>query len=83
LFKFIIISFIVLYIIFKLSGYIIRALFFVASKQMENQYKQQAGQQQKKTTYRNGEIHIDYPSEKSAQKKNFKGGDYVDFEEVK
>lgn len=78
LFKFLLFIFIFFFIIKKVGGFVLRVLFGAAA--------QQAHQQQRTQTRKpaEGSVHIDYtPNDKEKSTKDFKGGDYVDFEEVK
>lgn len=83
--KFIIISILVIYLVFRVIGFFFK-LFFGPIYQ---QQRQASGGGQHYTTQRrkapNSNLNIDHkPSENSVKsKKDFKGGDYVDFEEVK
>ncbi len=76
--KFLLIIIAFFYILSKVGGFIVRTLFGAAA--------QQAQQQQRTDTRKptDGNVHIDYaPKDKEKSTKDFKGGDYVDFEEVK
>ncbi|UXP33326.1 DUF4834 domain-containing protein [Reichenbachiella agarivorans] len=50
-----------------------------------NQSRQQSSQQYQQRQPADGNVHIDYVPKKGKEKeeKYFKGGDYVDYEEVK
>ncbi|MBV6641533.1 MAG: DUF4834 family protein [Cyclobacteriaceae bacterium] len=83
--KIIIISVLVLYLVFKLVGFAFRIMFGAA---YEQQRKARQGQQQQYTTRRkapNSNLNIDTQPENQRAKssKEYKGGDYVDYEEVK
>lgn len=74
-FKLLIFLFIFFFIIKKVGGFVFRTLFGAAAQQ------QQRTQTRKPT---DGNVHIDYAPKKDKKvTKNFNGGDYVDFEEVK
>jgi hypothetical protein len=86
-FKFIILSIIGFYILFKVVGFLFRLLISTSvnnmrSYQQSQQYQQQAGNGSHKRAAPNSNVNIDYiPEDKS--KAEFKGGDYVDYEEVR
>ncbi|MCV9388255.1 DUF4834 family protein [Reichenbachiella ulvae] len=84
--KFILIFFLFFWLVFKLGGFFVR-LFLgkVANEARQQQGGQYQYQQQQKQQPRDGNVNIDYvPKEKGKKndKTNFKGGDYVDYEEV-
>lgn len=77
MFKVLIIIFVFFFVLSKIGGFIFRTLFGAAA---------QRTQQQEPTTRKpaSGNVHIDYaPKQGEKSPKNFKGGDYVDFEEIK
>ena len=79
--KFLLIIFFVFYIFIKIGGFIMKTLF----SGFTNQQNFQKNQQPQQRKHKEGNINIDYmPNEKksSPTKKNFPGGDYVDYEEV-
>ncbi len=83
--KIIIISVLVIYIVFKLVGFAFRIMFGAA---YEQQRRAQQGQRQQYTTKKrapNSNLNIDTPPDNKGPKsgKEYKGGDYVDYEEVK
>jgi hypothetical protein len=87
-FKFIILSIIGFYILFKVVGFLFRLLISASannlrSYQQSQQYQQQqANSSNHKKAAPNSNVNIDYiPDDRS--KTEFKGGDYVDYEEVK
>ncbi len=82
--KFLLILFLIGYIFFKLSGYLFRLLFYKAYQQQ--QFQRSAGRQQN-TGYAqrpaDGNVKIDHvPQSSKKEQKDFKGGEYVDYEEV-
>ncbi len=82
--KFLLIIFFVFYIFIKIGGFIMKTLFSgFANGQQNNQRTQQ--NQYRSSRTKDGSVNIDYiPKDKSkSDKKNFPGGDYVDYEEVK
>jgi fructose-specific component phosphotransferase system IIB-like protein len=75
--KFLLIIIAFFYILSKVGGFIFRTLFGAAAQQ---------AQQQRTHTKKpsDGNVQIDHaPKNEDKSSKNFKGGDYVDFEEVK
>jgi hypothetical protein len=84
--KFLIISIAVIYILSKLWKYIFRGLMWLLGEQM----RKQAAYQQSHYTHnghkvkKEGEIEVQYDPQKEHQKpkKDFRGGEYVDYEEV-
>ena len=79
--KFLLILFVAFYLFIKIGGFIIRVLFGSLSQDNRaRNYQQQAPNQQQK---RRGDLNIDYVPEKdSKSSKDFKGGEYVDYEEL-
>ena len=76
--KFLLIVIAFFYILSKIGGFVLRRLFGAAAQQAQQQQRAQT----RKST--DGNVHIDYaPKKGEKSSKNFKGGDYVDFEEVK
>lgn len=81
MFKAFIIIFVVLWVLVKLGGFFVKMFFGGLSNQARPQSSQQQ-QQRKQPT--DGNVSIDYaPKNKEDVKdKDFRGGDYVDYEEV-
>ena len=78
LLKFLLFIFIFFFIIKKVGGFVLRVLFGAAAQQAQQQHRAQT----RKPT--DGNVHIDNAPKKGEKStKDFKGGDYVDFEEVK
>jgi hypothetical protein len=69
--KFLLILALSLYILSKIGGFLFRG--GTASRQFRSHQHRQS----------DGKIHVDDPSRKGKKPGNFKGGDYVDYEEVK
>lgn len=85
MFKFLLLLFLFIYIIAKLGGFILRALFSGFSSQARQQTFHSQSQRAQQRQPRDGNVSIDYnPKEKRQSKDggNFKGGDYVNYEEV-
>lgn len=78
--KFLLIIFLVSYLVYKVGGFFFKMLVI---KTVQNQQKQQDPPRQAKRPS-GGNVNIDYmPNGKSDQNTSSKGGEYVDFEEVK
>jgi len=76
--KFLVILFIVSYVTFKLGGFLMKALNAAAGR---DPGQQNFNNRTKKGT--DGNVNIDYvPNEKKGGN-DYKGGEYVDYEEVK
>jgi hypothetical protein len=77
--KFLAILFIISYVTYKFGGFIMRTLYTVmgqdpTQRNFNNQSQKKSG----------SDINIDYvPKDKKAGNSTFKGGEYVDYEEVK
>ena len=85
MFKFLLFLFLFIWIIAKLGGFILRTLFGGFSSQTRQQTYQYQGQQSQRRQPSDGNVNIDYnPRERQRSKDggNFKGGDYVNYEEV-
>lgn len=78
--KFLIIVVLLGYIFFKGLGFVIRLILGGSSvNQFGGQQQKNQGQQKPK----NGNVNVDYvPKDANNDQKKFKGGEYVDFEEV-
>jgi len=79
--KFLLILFVAFYLFMKIGGFFIRVMFGSLSQEnrARNQQQQTPNHQQK----RRGDLNIDYVPEKDSKSpKDFKGGEYVDYEEV-
>jgi hypothetical protein len=76
--KFLLIIFAFFFLLSKIGGFMFRTLFGAAA---------QRGQQQQQQSTRkpaDGNVQIDYmPKKDQKASKHFKGGDFVDFEEIK
>lgn len=81
--KFIIISILLFFVIFKLINFTFRLLF--GSKMTNQQQRYQGFSRRKSQRPSDGNVNVDYiPKDKKAHRSsNFNGGDYVDYEEVK
>lgn len=80
--KFLLILIIIFYLIYRVGGFLFRMLFL--SAQQQRQHYQGQAQQQAQRRAADSNLNIDYvPGEPKKDKKDFRGGDYVDYEEVK
>ena len=82
--KVIVIAFLIIYLVNKVFGLVIK---YLVGNSSANNHRNASGRQsyQSSNYKRSGEINIDYvPNEKSKNdSKDFKGGEYVDYEEIK
>ncbi len=86
--KFLLILILFFYVFYKVGGFIMKALYFGSGRQFQQRQQYQQQYQRGKTTYaRNGEVKVDYvPDEEIKKRKSSntnRGGEYVDYEEVK
>ncbi|MFT6867983.1 MAG: hypothetical protein ACJA08_002830 [Cyclobacteriaceae bacterium] len=78
--KFLLIIFLISYVVYKLGGFLVRMLFINATQQQN--HKNTSNTTTRKRT--SGNVNLDYvPEEGKKGKTDFKGGDYVEYEEVK
>ncbi|MEP1095079.1 MAG: DUF4834 family protein [Cyclobacteriaceae bacterium] len=76
--KFLLIAILVIYCFYRVAAFLFRFMLggFSKSQFDSTQYRQRKAP--------NSNLHVDrVPRENSGKKKDFEGGDYVDFEEVK
>ena len=80
--KFVLILIIVLYLINKVGKFFYELFFPEKAAQQKQRANSSSNQRttSQQQNHREGDIHI--PREQSSKDKKFKGGDYVDFEEV-
>ena len=77
--RFLLLTIIIGYIIIKAINFFFR---IVLGGSTVNQYGNQQQHRQQRPS--NGNVNVDYvPKDDKKSKENFKGGEYVDFEEVK
>jgi len=77
--KFLLIIFVFFFVLSKIGGFVFRTLFGAAAQRSQQQQNQQSTRRPT-----DGNVQIDYvPKKEEKLPKNFKGGDFVDFEEVK
>lgn len=81
--KFLFITFIIGYLFFKVIGMVFKFVARGTTSSSHQQYRASTnGHQQKRPA--DGNVNIDYvPNKDKKSKESFKGGDYVDFEEIK
>jgi hypothetical protein len=72
--KFLLILFFLIFIVVRVSGMLLRML-GGGSQQGRND-------QNRRYTSRNGNVNVDYQPKKKKPKGDFKGGEYVDYEEL-
>lgn len=80
--------FLILYLLWRVFGFVFRALFMVMGKRVFDRAKQQQQQYQqqqyRQTRNSDGSIRIDHvPPKSKKEETDFKGGEYVDYEEIK
>ncbi|WP_421894027.1 DUF4834 family protein [Marinoscillum sp.] len=83
--KFLLIIALISYLIYRVGGFLFRIL-FLSAQQQRQQYQStgQSNQQHARKRAAGSNLDIDYvPGERKNEKKDFRGGDYVDYEEVK
>ena len=86
--KFLLILILFFYVFYKVGGFIMKALYFGSGRQFQQRQQYQKQNNRGNTTYaRNGEVKVEYISEDEIKKRKSsttnKGGEYVDYEEVK
>ncbi len=84
LLKFILITLIIIFIIVKIGGMIFRTMFWMLGARAGQRNPSRASQQQRPSKGF-GDIEIEYIPENNGKKRkaDFKGGEYIDYEEVK
>lgn len=76
----------VLYLVFRLLGFLFRPLLMMMGKRAFERARnnQQTHQQQRRRRNPDGSVHIDHaPPKDKKQQADFRGGEYVDYEEIK
>jgi hypothetical protein len=83
--KFLIITFLVIFVLIRVGGFIYKTLFWMLGARAgnRNMYRHNGQRPQQRRTA--GDINIDYIPENDTKQKRagFNGGEYVDYEEVK
>jgi hypothetical protein len=92
--KFLLWTFVISYLVYKIGGFLMRSMLFVFGRKLQNEYSQQQkrtyeSQQYAESGFKkkpsDGNVTIEYIPEDNdkKEKKDFRGGDYVDYEEIK
>lgn len=94
--KFILLTIIFIYVVYKVSNFALKLFFPIQhARRMQEEFARKNGfgpkhrreqQQQTHSRSADGSIHVDYvpkDEKKARTTEGFKGGDYVDYEEVK
>jgi hypothetical protein len=84
--KFFLITILVIFVLVKIGSFIFKTMFWMLGARAGNRNAPTYKQNQQRQTYRSaGDIEIEYVPGKEPKdnKSDFKGGEYVDFEEVK
>lgn len=85
MFKFLLIIILICYLIYRVGGFLFRMLFIGAQQQQQHRNQYQGSQQSSHTKKAPGSnLNIDHiPHKDKKNPRDFDGGEYVDFEEVK
>ena len=75
--KFLLIIFLFFFILFRFGGFLLKML---GGPSRQNQTKGRAG---RRYTPPGGNVSVDYEPKKEKKKKDFEGGEYVDYEDLK
>lgn len=78
--KFLIITFLIFYLIFKFGGLLLRMFFRSLGDRVHQKYTEQ-NSSYTRTKPRGSNVDVEIPQ--PVKKQEFKGGEYVDYEEVK
>lgn len=79
--KFFLITFLVFYLLFRFGGFLFRLLFGISNTRSQT-YSE--GHTRSRTGNPKDDINIDYiPKDKKDSSGKYRGGDYIDYEEVK
>jgi hypothetical protein len=85
--KFLIITFLILYLVFKFGGFLLRIFFNTLGNRVHQKFAEQGanGHTYSKTKPKGSNVEVEFAANKNGQngKPEFKGGEYVDYEEVK
>lgn len=75
--------FLILYLLWRVFGFVFRALFVVMGKRMFERANERQ-QQYRQTRNPDGSVRIDHiPPKDKKEQADFRGGEYVDYEEIK
>ena len=75
--KFLVILFIVGYVTYKLGGFLMNTLYSIMGQEPPQRNFNQKSSKKKK-----GDVNIDYVPNSKKNKSDFRGGEYVDYEDV-
>ena len=78
--KFLIIVGLIFYLIYRLLGFFFKTIFMTAQQRTQQNNHQQGNHKRRAS---GGDLNIDYVPNENKSRDDFKGGDYVDFEELK
>lgn len=83
--KFLLILFLVLYLLWKVCGFLFRNILLKSFlKHQQGSFQQNKQQQRQYRKPPNGNVDVEFiPPENNTTGKTFKGGEYVDYEEIK
>lgn len=88
--KFILFTILFIYVAYKVSGFVLKIFDTLLGRTGDvDSRRRNSGPEYRRQKYRqptNGNVNIDYIPEddkKARESKNFKGGEYVDYEEIK
>lgn len=85
MFKFLLLLFVIIWLVSKVGGFILRTLFSGFTSQARQQTYQSQGQRAQQRQPKDGNVSIDFNPKERQQTKDggdFKGGDYVNYEEL-
>ena len=80
MFKFLLLLFVFFFVIARVGGFFLRLLFGGMQRTHQTQQQHRSGHNQQP---KDGNVNIDYVPQEKAKKDEFKGGDYIDYEEEK
>ncbi|MDJ1492493.1 DUF4834 family protein [Cytophagaceae bacterium DM2B3-1] len=88
MFKYLLISFAIIFLLSRIGGFLFRSLFWMLGmRAVEKQMRHQEQNQRKQSRRNEGHISVDYERGQTSQrnKRSSQGGDYIDidYEEVK
>lgn len=91
--KFLLLTIIFIYVVYKASNFVLKLFFPLEhARRMQQEYARKSNfgpkhrREQQQPRSPDGRIHVDYvPEEKKGERstQDFKGGEYVDYEEIK
>lgn len=81
--KFLLITFLIIYLLFKIGGYLFRIFFWSLGGKMQDGHTNNRHASNVRPPNSNVDIHYVPKDKKEKKEKAFKGGEYVDYEEIK